>query len=120
MRASDRRCITVLVLLVSPLGLGFAAPTAKDRTCVVPSSVMETTLMRPAPCFPPDVVRLKLFDAKGAGPARGDICVFRAPRAVWKTEAEFVQRVIGVPGDSIQIVPPRLELGDKVILNLTT
>jgi len=45
-----------------------------------------------------------------ASPARGDVIVFRAPTNV---DRDFIKRIIGVPGDTIQIMPD----GNQVLVN---
>ena len=44
-------------------------------------------------------------------PERGDIVVFRVPR----TEEDYVKRVIGLPGDRIQVSGGRLYINDQMV-----
>ena len=46
------------------------------------------------------------------GIERGDIIVFRYPR---DTHKSFIKRVIGLPGDRIQMINDRLYINDKVV-----
>jgi signal peptidase I len=50
-------------------------------------------------------------------PARGDIAVFRAPPAAAPDEKEFIKRIIGLPGEKIEVVGPRLLLDGRTLLS---
>ncbi len=54
-----------------------------------------------------------LFSARifGAGPARGDVVVFRAP----KDGLDYVKRVVGLPGDRIQMKKGELFINDAPV-----
>ena len=112
---------TVLNWLAEPVlvaGLMFAATTAIAQPFYVPSGSMEPTLQigdallgskfaygysrwsMPLGLGP--VAQHRLF---GKMPARGDVVVFRLPRDPKQT---YVKRVIGLPGDRIQMVHGRL------------
>jgi signal peptidase I len=51
-------------------------------------------------------------------PQRKDIAVFRAPKAANQDEKEFIKRVIGVPGDTVEVTPPRMMADGKVLFVL--
>ncbi len=48
----------------------------------------------------------------GEGPARGDIAVFRLPS---DTKTDFIKRVIGLPGDEIQVQRGRLYINGEPV-----
>lgn len=82
----------------------------------IPSSSMEPTLEGPpgsdfgAPTQDRTGDRLlvdKLIYRVG-DPKRLDIAVFRAPKKASFDEKEFIKRVIGLPGETVEVKPPQL------------
>jgi len=55
----------------------------------------------------------RLFD-----PQRGDIVVFKAPAAASTEEKEFIKRVVAQPGETIEVVAPRLLVDGKRAFSL--
>lgn len=55
-----------------------------------------------------------LFDGRilGSAPKRGDIVVFKLPR---DNKTDFIKRVIGLPGDRIQMISNKLYINDKPV-----
>ncbi|WP_295227554.1 signal peptidase I [uncultured Brevundimonas sp.] len=55
-----------------------------------------------------------LFDGRimGSTPKRGDIVVFKLPR---DNKTDFIKRVIGLPGDRIQMIANKLYINDKPV-----
>ncbi len=55
-----------------------------------------------------------LFDGRimGSAPKRGDIVVFKLPR---DNKTDFIKRVIGLPGDRIQMIANKLYINDKPV-----
>lgn len=91
----------------------------------IPSGSMEPTLMGPP---------LGLHSGAGASgdrllvnkllyrisdPQRGDIAVFKAPPQASIDEKEFIKRVIGLPGETVEIRPPQLLVDDRTAMRLS-
>lgn len=62
--------------------------------------------------FPMDFIN---FDGRlwGQQPARGDIAVFRQPK---KVGIDYIKRIIGLPGDRIQVKGGILNINDKPVM----
>ena len=58
--------------------------------------------------FSPDFFQGRVF---GASPKRGDIVVFKLPR---DGQTDYIKRVIGLPGDKIQMIDGRLYVNGKL------
>lgn len=91
----------------------------------IPSESMEPTLMaprplhgQPGPSSPGDRLLANVLLYRVADPARGDIAIFKAPKKASPDEKDFVKRVIGIPGDTVEVIPPRLLLDEKPALDL--
>lgn len=53
-------------------------------------------------------------------PHRGEIIVFRPPEDQVPDQKDYVKRVIGLPGDRVQVVPDRLMVDGRPLLVLTS
>ncbi|MGO1075520.1 signal peptidase I [Inquilinus sp. CA228] len=82
----------------------FVAAGIPVRSFNIPSAGMAPTLV------PGDVFVADLRDA-GKTPRRGDVIMFRPPR---NTSLVFVQRVVGLPGDRVQLTDGRLSINQKL------
>jgi signal peptidase I len=88
--------------------IGFQ-PIQGDKAFRIPSSGMEPTLRcaTPAPgCSAKTSDRIAVRPYRSAAPARGDIVAFETPPAALAkcgVEGIFVQRLIGLPGDRIEV-----------------
>ena len=59
--------------------------------------------------FSPDIIESRLLTGE---PERGDVAVFRQPT---DTKVDFIKRVVGLPGDRIQVRSGRLYLNGKQV-----
>lgn len=59
--------------------------------------------------FSPDLFEGRIF---GAEPKRGDVVVFKLPR---DNETDYIKRVIGLPGDRIQMIDGRLYINNTIV-----
>lgn len=74
----------------------------------IPSGSMEPTLQGPPRHPMGDRLLVNKLIYLLSNPRRGDIVVFKAPPEVEITEKEYIKRVIGLPGETVEVVPPRL------------
>src|SRR4051794_16569141 len=85
----------------------------------IPSTSMEPTLHGP----PDHDVGDRLIVDKAVylvgNPSRGDIAVFKAPPQASPDQKEFIKRVIGLPGETVEVVPTRLLVDGRPVANLT-
>jgi signal peptidase I len=107
------------------LALVLAAETALAQPFIVPSGSMEPTLLVGDEIaankfaygyskFSSPVGLMPDFTGRvlGHAPERGDIAVFRLPRDPSQT---YVKRVIGLPGDRIQMIQGQLYINGTVV-----
>ena len=59
--------------------------------------------------FSPNLTNNRYFSKK---PERGNVIVFKTPA---DNKTDYIKRLIGLPGDSIQIINGKLHLNNKVI-----
>jgi signal peptidase I len=87
----------------------------------VGSASMEPTLHGPVSfggSRKPDRFLVDLQTGRFGEPRRGEVWVFHAPKAASPSEGIYVMRVLGVPGDTIEVIPPRLQVDGRTALVL--
>lgn len=126
--AAFRRRPWLLVPAVPLLCLGIWE-VAGHRWYTIPSGSMEPGLMGPERGQEGgDMVQADLLIAPMFGPRRGEIWMFHAPPEVAGapdtgrsfSSPKFAKRVIGLPGETIEVLPPRMEVDGKQVVSLTT
>lgn len=83
----------------------------------IPSGSMEPTL-RWQPVGDRLIVNKAIYQF--SEPKRGDIVVFHAPPQASPDEKEFIKRTIGLPGETVEVLPPRFLVDDRAALILST
>jgi len=64
--------------------------------------------------FSPPIIKGRLFNT---APHRGDVVVFKLPR---DNKTDYIKRVIGLPGDQIQMLDNQLYINGKAVPNVHT
>ncbi len=83
------------------------------RPFVVHSYHIPTGSMRPT-LREGDHILVNKFAYRLAPPSHGDVMVFRAPPEADQRQREFIKRVIGLPGDRIEVLPGHVQVGNVV------
>jgi len=78
----------------------------------IPTHSMHPTLRRS------DRILVNKLAYRLGRPARGDVAVFRPP-AELEDETEYLKRIIGLPGDLVEVQPPTLLVDGRPLLRLT-
>lgn len=86
----------------------------------IPSTSMEPTLHGPPDHPVGDRLLVNKLIYRISNPKHGDIAVFKAPPQASPEEKEFIKRVIGEPGDTVEVIPPRLVVDNLPAVVLTT
>jgi signal peptidase I len=94
LRWYNRWWMYAAIVLVGQTGLALVDLHRSVRPFTMPSASMEPTL-RVGDHF---IVDMRAFESRP--PERGDVAIFRLPRS---PETIFVKRVIGLPGDEVQL-----------------
>ena len=76
----------------------------------IPSESMENTLIKNDRLLVNKLV-YRLFS-----PHRRDIAVFKAPPEATPEEQDYIKRVIGLPGETVEVISDRILVDDKVLL----
>ena len=125
MRTMAQRLLAELKPLLIGLGLVLVAETAIAQPFIVPSASMEPTLLVGDELLaskftygyskfslPLGVLPAPEGRWLGRPPRRGDVVVFRLPRDPAET---YVKRVIGLPGDRVQMLHGQLYLNGALV-----
>jgi signal peptidase I len=77
----------------------------------IPSESMESTLLVR------DRLIVNKFSYRLTNPARGDVVVFEAPPVATggKTGVDFIKRLVGLPGDTVQVTAAKLTLNGETV-----
>jgi signal peptidase I len=85
----------------------------------IPSGSMEPTLMGPAAGRTTgDRLLVNKLVYRLGNPQRFDIVVFKAPPQANYEEKEFIKRAIGLPNETVEVVPPRLVVDGRAVVRL--
>jgi signal peptidase I len=79
----------------------------------IPSASMRPTLLES------DRILVNKLATRLGNPQRGEIIVFRPPADRVPEPKDYIKRVVGLPGEVIEVVPPRLLVDGKTLLRLT-
>ena len=110
--------------IVYAILIALVVRTVAYEPFTIPSGSMESTLLigdyvfvskysygysRYSMPFAPPVFTGRLF---GREPKRGDVAVFRLPR---DTSVDYIKRIVGLPGDTVQMKGGQLYLNGKLV-----
>lgn len=79
----------------------------------IPSESMNPTLTQS------DRVLVNKFVYRLSPPQRGDVIVFRPPEGRVPEQKDYIKRVIGLPGERVEVVPKSLQVDGKTLLRFT-
>jgi signal peptidase I len=80
----------------------------------IPSESMNPTLTES------DRLLVNKFIYRFQAPRRGEIVVFRPPEDRVPELKDYIKRVIGLPGDVVEVVPERLQVDGHTLMRFTT
>lgn len=103
LRRFNRWYVYVTVVLVTEVIFGFIDPSAYYQ---IPSGAMKPTLVVGDRL----VAKKVLFQSDE--PERGDVIVFKKPS---DNETDYIKRLIGLPGDRIQVIKGILQINGKPV-----
>lgn len=89
--------LVLVFLLVRPFAL---------QSFFIPSDSMQPTLRRG------DRILVNKWVYRVTSPRRGEVVVFRAPQAASPDERDFIKRLIGLPGDRIEVREGYVQIDD--------
>lgn len=79
----------------------------------IPSESMHPTLLES------DRLLVNKFVYRLSAPRRGEIVVFRPPADRVPDQKDYIKRVIGLPGETVEVVPERVLVDGRTLLRLT-
>ncbi len=83
------------------------------RPFVVQSFFIPSGSMRPT-LWEGDHILVNKLAYRFGSPARGDVLVFRAPKEAAPDEKEFIKRLVGLPGDTIEVREGFVAVGNTI------
>lgn len=95
------------VLIITAIVVAWLIKTFLVQPFYIPSGSMEPTLL------PGDRVLVSKLSYRFGSPAPGNIVVFVAPKLEEPVEADFIKRIVGVPGTKVQEVDGEMIINGK-------
>ena len=101
-KGRGRRLLRLGIVLAIIVAAAVALRVYVVQPYYIPSASMEPTLHGCPGCNDDHILINKLADTSGP-PAEQDIIVFKRPPSVASTDSVLVKRVVGLPGDTVQL-----------------
>lgn len=96
--------LVLIFLVVRPFAL---------QAYYIPSESMHPTLLEA------DRILVNKLIYRLVPPRRGELAVFRPPEGKVPEQKDYIKRIIGLPGETVEIVPERLLVDGHTLLRLT-
>ena len=114
---TPRRLIAVLSSVAAFMALLLVIRAHALTPFRIPTASMEPTLLGESPQHPGDTILVNRLAYRGAGPGRWEVVAFRAvekPHADGKEPPAIVKRVVGLPGEKIEISGGEVYVNDQL------
>jgi signal peptidase I len=123
-RRDEGGVLETIVVIIQALAIALVIRTLLFQPFNIPSGSMIPTLLigdyvfvskysygysKHSIPFSPDVFSGRIL---GSAPKRGDVAVFKLPS---DTEKDYIKRVIGLPGDRVQMIGGRLYINGVIV-----
>lgn len=106
MKINKKNAIELLILIICTAVITDLIMTYIFVTAYIPSESMKGTLNKG------DKVFVSIIDVKNKGIKRGEVIVFTPPKGV-TDKKYFIKRVIGLPGETVEIKSGTVYINDK-------